>query len=130
MVLKGVRTKASQILLGEKEVKKRGIIPTALMCVGLEAGLRAADNIVGGPIQRLFSVNAPFVGTIGPLDAVVFLIMSNGFKNIRAGATAVIGAKIILGGALAAASPINIGTRGINLSQQSSTASGQSGGPI
>ena len=130
MVLKGVRSKVSQVLLGEREVKKRGIIPTAIMGVGLEAGLRAADNIIGGPIQRLFSVNAPFVGTIGPLDAIVFLVMSNGFKNLRGGATAVIGAKVILGGALARASPINIGTRGINLSEQSSTASGQSGGPI
>jgi len=130
LVLKGVRTKVSQVLLGEKEVKKRGVIPTALMGVGLEAGLRAADNIVGGPIQRLFSVNAPFVGTIGPLDAIVFLVMSNGFKNVRGGLTAVIGAKVILGGALAAISPVSIGTRGINLSEQSSTASGQSGGPI
>ena len=130
LVLKGARNKVSQVLLGEREGKKRGLIPTAIMGVGLEAGLRAADNIVGGPIQRLFSVNAPFVGTIGPLDAIVFLIMSNGFKNLRGGATAVLGAKIILGGALAAVSPINIGTRGINLSQQSSTAAGQSGGPV
>ena len=130
MVLKGVRTKVSQVLIGEKEVKKRGVIPTAIMGVGVEAGLIAIDNIVGGPIQRLFSVNAPFVGRIGPIDAIVFIIMSNGFKNLRSGATAVLGAKIILGGALAAISPINIGTRGINLAEQSSTSAGQFGAPI
>ena len=130
MVLKGVRSKVSMTLLGEREVKKRGIIPTAVIGAGAEAAMRAIDNIVGGPVQRLFSVNAPFIGTLGPIDFINFLIFSNGFKNIRAGATAVIGAKVILGGGLAAVSPINIGTRGINLSQQSSTASGQSGGPI
>ena len=92
--------------------------------------MRMIDNIVGGPIQRLFSVNAPLVGTIGPIDFINFMIFSNGFKNFRGGATAVIGAKVILGGFLASASPINIGTRGINLSQQSSTAAGQAGAPI
>jgi len=130
LVLKGTSSKLSQIFIGEKVARKRGIIPTAVMGAGLEAGMRAVDNIFGGPVQRLFSANAPFVGTIGPIDALTFLIMSNSFKDIRGGATAVIGAKLILGGGLPTVLPLEIGSRGVNLAQQSSTAQGQGGAPV
>lgn len=130
MVFKGATSKVSNILVGEKTTKKRGLIPTAVIGAGAEAGMRMIDNIVGGPVQRIFSVNAPFIGTLGPIDFINFMIFSNGAKNIRSGVTAVIGAKIILGGGLAGVALPSLGTAGINLAQQSSTAAGQSGGPI
>jgi len=129
LVFKGATSKISQTLIGERSVKKRGLIPTAVVGAGSEAAMRMIDNIIGGPIQRLFSVNAPFIGTIGPIDFINFMIFSNGAKNIRGGVTAVVGAKIILGGGLSGIALPALGTAGINLAQQSSTAAGQSGGP-
>ena len=129
MVFKGATQKVSKVLLGETSAKKRGLLPTAVIGAGAEAAMRMIDNIVGGPIQRIFSVNAPFVGTLGPIDFINFMIFSNGAKNIRQGITAVVGAKIILGGGLSGIALPALGSAGINLSQQSSTASGQSGGP-
>jgi len=130
LVFKGATSKVSNILIGERTTKKRGLLPTAVIGAGAEAAMRMIDNIVGGPIQRIFSVNAPFVGTLGPIDFINFMIFSNGAKNIRSGVTAVIGAKIILGGGFGGIALPALGTAGINLSEQSSTAAGQSGGPI
>ena len=129
MVFKGTTQKVSKVLIGEKDAKKRGLLPTAVIGAGAEAAMRMIDNIVGGPIQRLFSVQAPFVGTLGPIDFINFMIFSNGAKNIRQGITAVIGAKVILGGGLSGIALPALGSAGINLSEQSSTAAGQTGGP-
>jgi len=91
--------------------------------------MRTADNITGGNVQRLFSVNVPVLGTIGPIDLLNYLVYANGFKISRRGFTAVIAAKLV-GGALNSVGPINIpGFGGGNLAQQSSTAAGQTGGP-
>ena len=92
--------------LGEKSVTKRGIIPTAVSGTGAEIAMKSVDNIFGGVVQNLMSVNLPIVGTIGPIDFINFMI-HGGPRNIRQGITAVIGSKVLVGG-LRSLGPISL----------------------
>lgn len=131
MVLKGVTSKASMILLGEKTPKKRGIIPTATGGVGVDVMLKTFDNFVGSPLQRFASFNLPFIGPVGPIDAINFLIFSAGGRNIKGGIIAVAAAKLITGGAsLGNITGFFGGTSSPNVSQGSPVASGVAGAPV
>jgi len=122
-------SKLRGVLIGEKSDKKRGLIPTAVLGTGAEIAMKTVDNIFGSNIQRLASFNLPLIGTVGPIDVLNFFIFG-GIRNMRGGITAVIGSKV-LGGGLASIGPISLpGSSGLNLSEQSSTAAGQLGGPV
>ena len=74
MVLHGVTSKASMLLIGEKTPKKRGILPTVASGVGVDQTARAIDRLVGSPLQRFAGFNVPFLGNVGIIDALNFLI--------------------------------------------------------
>src|SRR3990167_573648 len=96
----------STIFLGQKTPTKKGLIPTAVSGTGAEVAMKSVDNIFGGVVQNLMSINLPIVGTVGPIDAINFMI-HGGFKNIRGGLTAVIGSKVLVGG-LRSLGPISL----------------------
>lgn len=128
MVLNGVSSKASMVLLGERTAKKKGIIPTATGGVGVDMTLRAIDNLVGAPLQRFAGFNLPFVGNVGVIDALNFLIFSAGGKNLKGGITAVAGAKVVQGtlpalGSISLPGSVSAGTG-------SPVAAGQPGAPV
>ena len=124
-ILSGVSSKASMVLLGERTAKKRGIIPTIASGAGVDVTLRAIDNLVGGNLQRFAGFNVPFVGNVGVIDAITFLIFSAGGRNIKGGVTAVVGAKVITGSLPSVASIIP----GNNLSVSAPVANGALGAP-
>lgn len=98
--------KVSTIFLGEKVARKRGIIPTAVSGTGAEIAMKSVDNIFGGVVQNLLSINLPIVGTVGPIDFINFMI-HGGVKNVKGGLTAVIGSKVLVGG-LRSLGPISL----------------------
>lgn len=131
MVLKGVTSKTSQILLGERTPRKRGIIPTATGGVGVDVMLKTFDNLVGSPLQRFASINAPFIGPVGPIDGLNFLIFSGGGRNLKGGLVAVVAAKLVTGGLSLGnvfGNVFNSATP--NVSQGSPVASGVPGAPV
>ena len=89
--------KVSTVFLGQRTPTKKGVIPTAVSGTGAEVAMKSVDSIFGAPVQRLFSINLPIVGTVGAIDALNFMI-HGGFRNIRGGLTAVIGSKVLVGG--------------------------------
>jgi hypothetical protein len=99
-------SKISTIFLGEKVARKKGIIPTAVSGTGAEIAMKSVDNIFGGVVQNLLSVNLPIVGTIGPIDILNFMI-HGGIKSPKSGLTAVIGSKVLVGG-LRSLGPISL----------------------
>ena len=98
--------KVRKIFLGERTASKKGLIPTAVSGTGAEIAMKSVDNIFGGVVQNLMSINLPIVGTIGPIDALNFMI-HGGFRNIRGGITAVVGSKVLVGG-LRSLGPISL----------------------
>ena len=86
-------------LIGQTTAKK-AIVPNIVTGVGIDQTLRAADNTFGAPLQRIFSVQLPIVGNVGPIDVINYMIHTGGklTKNVVAGLTAVGGAKAISGG--------------------------------
>ena len=98
--------KVSTIFLGQRTPTKKGIIPTAVSGTGAEIAMKSVDNIFGGPVQNILSINLPIVGTVGPIDALNFMI-HGGFRNIKGGLTAVIGSKVLVGG-LRSLGPISL----------------------
>lgn len=127
MVLNGISSKASMVLLGERTAKKRGIIPTVASGVGVDMTLRAIDNLVGSPLQKVAGFNIPFLGNVGVIDALNFLIFSGGGKNMKGGITAVAGAKVV-GGTLPAIGSISL-PGSVNAGQNSAVAQGAQGAP-
>lgn len=125
MVLNGVSTKASMVLLGERTAKKRGIIPTIASGAGVDVTMKAIDNLVGSPLQRFAGFNVPFIGPVGIIDAINFLIFSAGGRNMKGGITAVVGAKVVTG---ALPSIGNLIPGGQNLAAASPVGSGASSG--
>jgi len=108
----------------------KGIIGMAASGAGTDAIMRTIDGLVGSPVQRIFSFSIPVLGTIGPIDALNYLVHAGGLKISKNGLIAVAAAKVV-SGSLSAIGPISLpGSRGLNLSEQSSTAAGQLGGPV
>ena len=106
MMLEKPFSKVSQLFLGQSTPTKKGLIPTAVSGTGAEVAMKSVDNIFGSPVQRIFSLNLPVVGTIGPIDFINFMI-HGGFRNIRGGITAVVGSKVLVGG-LRSLGPISL----------------------
>ncbi len=128
MVLNGVTSKASLLFLGEKTPKKRGILPTVASGVGVDVTMRAIDRIVGSPLQKFAGFNVPFLGNVGVIDALNFLIFSAGGRNVKGGVIAVAGAKFV-GGALPALGSIQL-PGSVSAGTTASVASGVAGAPV
>jgi hypothetical protein len=106
MMLEGTTGKARKFLIGEQQPRKKGIIPTAVSGVGTDITLRFVDRLVGSPLQRFATFPLPVIGGVGVIDIINFLV-NGGPRNMRGGATAVIGAKVMTAG-LTSLGPIRI----------------------
>ncbi len=97
--------KVSQILVGERQPGKRGILPTAVLGTGVLVTLTALDTqLLGGRLTSIFSIPIPVIGVrLGLIDLINGLIFFQGSKRTRSALTAVLGSKIITGA-------INVGT--------------------
>ena len=111
------------------EAGSKGILGTAAGGVGTNMLMRTADNLTGGNVQRLLSVNLPIIGNTGIIDALTYVVYANGLKISKRGIIALLAAKLVTG-SLSSIGPLNIPGFGGNLTQQSSTSAGQLGGPI
>ncbi len=116
------------IFLGDRQAKKKGIIPTVASGVGVDATMRALDRLAGSPLQRFAGFNVPFIGNVGIIDAVNFLIFSGGGKNMKGGLVAVAGAKFV-GGTLPALGSVQL-PGSVSAGSTASTASGIAGAPV
>lgn len=116
------------VLLGERTAKKRGIIPTVASGVGVDMTMRALDRLVGSPLQKFAGFAVPFIGNVGIIDAVNFLIFSGGGRNLKGGLVAVAGAKFV-GGTLPAVSSL-LPSAVPGTSSTASVASGVAGAPV
>ena len=103
-----------------------GTLSVAAGGIGSDLLMRTLDNIVGSPVQRIFSFNLPLLGTIGPIDVLNYAIYAGGFKLKKSGFIAVLAAKIA-GGVLPSIGPIRLPTTGANPTGQSASA-GAAGG--
>ena len=72
----------------------RGILTTAVTGIGADRVMRLIDNVVGSPVQRLFSFNLPLIGTVGPIEALNYFGHSRGKLISRTGIVALLSAKI------------------------------------
>lgn len=83
-------------LLGQA-TPKRAIVSNIVTGTGVDQFIRAIDNIFGSPLQRVVSFPVPFIGNVGVIDVVNYLVHSGGFKISQTGIVAVAGAKAIGG---------------------------------
>ena len=104
----------------------KGVLGTSASGIGTDLLMRTIDNIVGSPVQRIFSFNLPLLGTVGPIDVLNYSVHAGGFKINKSGFIAVLAAKIA-GGVLPSIGPIRLPTTTANPSG-TSTASGAAGG--
>ncbi len=75
----------------------KGILQNVVTGVGTDKTLRALDNVVGSPLQRITSFNLPFIGNFGVIDFINYIGHSGGLKISRKGLIAVLSAKAIDG---------------------------------
>lgn len=112
------------------EAGSKGVLGTAAGGIGTDLLMKTVDNVTGGNVQRMFSVNLPVLGPVGLIDFLNYVVYANGIKISKRGFIAVIAAKLATG-AITTVGSLNIPGFGAgNLSQQASTGSGQLGGPI
>ena len=112
------------------EAGSKGILGTAAGGIGTDLLMKTIDNVTGGNVQRLASVNLPVIGPVGAIDFLNYIIYANGIKISKRGMIAVMSAKLATG-ALTSIGSLNIPGFGRgNLAEQSSVSSGQEGGPI
>lgn len=107
----------------------KGLIQNFVTGVGADQTMRIIDNVFGAPVQRIFSVNLPILGSIGPIDFLNYVAHAGGFKISKKGFVAVGAAKFATG-ALSSIGPIRLPT---SVTQAQSTpsvanAAGNSGG--
>jgi hypothetical protein len=108
----------------------KGIVQNFVTGVGADTTMRLLDNIVGSPVQRIFSFNLPIIGSIGPIDLLNYVAHAGGFKVSRKGLIAV-GAAKIASGALSNIGPIMLPQSNIVMAQSTPTPPspvGSSGG--
>ena len=91
----------------------KGIIQTSVTGIGFNTVAAVVDGIFGSPVQRIFSFNLPFIGPVGPLDVLNYVIHAGGLKLSKKGLIAVLAAKAAQTGAIAGFNIVNIGARGI-----------------
>ena len=85
----------------------KGIIQNFVTGVGADQTMRLIDNIVGAPVQKIFSVNLPIIGNVGPIDFLNYVAHAGGFKISKKGLIAV-GAAKIASGVLPSIGPIKL----------------------
>ena len=83
----------------------KGIIQNVVTGIGADTTMRLMDNIVGAPVQRIFSFNLPIIGSIGPIDLLNYVAHAGGLKISRKGLIAVAASKVA-SGALSSIGPI------------------------
>ena len=106
----------------------KGIIQNFVTGVGADQTMRLLDNVVGAPVQKIFSVNLPIIGNVGPIDFLNYVAHAGGFKISKKGLIAVGSAKIA-SGVLTNIGPIRL--PGVAAAQSTPTqpsAVGSSGG--
>jgi hypothetical protein len=108
MLLEGSTSKARELLIGERQPRKKGVLPTAVSGVGTDVTLRFLDGLIGSPMQRFITFPLPIIGGVGVIDVINFLV-NGGPRNFRGGLTAVIGAKVMTAG-LTSLGPIRLPT--------------------
>ena len=113
------------------EAGSKGVLGTAAGGIGTDLLMKTIDNVTGGNVQRLISVNLSVLGPVGPIDFLNYIIYANGLKISKRGLIAVVSAKLATG-ALTSVGSLNIPGfgSGTNLAPQQGTAQGQAGGPI
>lgn len=75
----------------------KGIIQNFVTGVGADQTMRLIDNVIGSPVQKIFSVNLPLIGNVGPIDFLNYIAHAGGFKISKKGLIAVGAAKIAAG---------------------------------
>ena len=112
------------------EAGSKGVLGTAAGGIGTDLLMKTIDNVTGGNVQRIFSVNLPVLGPVGAIDFLNYIIYANGLKISKRGFIAVGAAKLATG-AISSIGSLNIPGFGQgNLTQQSGVSAGQAGGPI
>ena len=106
----------------------KGIIQNVVTGIGADQTMRLIDNVVGSPVQKIFSFNLPIIGNVGPIDFLNYVAHAGGFKISKKGFIAIAASKLVAG-TLSNIGPIRLP----NVVSQASTnstpsASGQSGG--
>ena len=106
----------------------KGILQNATTGIGADSLMRLLDNVVGSPVQKIFSINLPVIGNVGPIDLLNYVAHAGGFKISKKGLIAVASAKIA-GGVLPNIGPIKLPSVVSQASTNSAaSATGQSGG--
>lgn len=95
-MLQGTTNKLGKTLLGTTS-RSKGIVTNIVTGTGADQFMRAVDNIFGAPLQRVFSVQVPFLGNVGPIDVINYAIHAGGLKFSTTGFVAVGGAKFVGG---------------------------------
>ena len=58
----------------------KGILQNATTGIGADSLMRLLDNVVGSPVQKIFSINLPVIGNVGPIDFLNYVAHAGGFK--------------------------------------------------
>lgn len=108
----------------------KGIIQNSVTGVGFDQVAKTIDNMVGSPVQKIFSFNVPFLGSAGPIDLMNYFVHANGLKLSKNGFIAVLAAKIVQG-VLPSIGGIKLpGTSVAQVNKTTSVASGARGAPM
>ena len=67
----------------------KGIIQTAVSGVGTDQVMRLVDSFFGAPVQKIFSINLPIIGNVGPIQFLNYIAHAGGFKISKKGLLAV-----------------------------------------
>lgn len=105
----------------------KGVLATSASGIGTDMLMRTIDNLVGSPVQKIFSFNLPVIGTVGPIDVLNYSVHAGGFKLSKNGLIAVLAAKIA-GGALTNLGPIRLPQTSTNAAGGSNPSGQGSGG--
>jgi len=89
--------KFRRTLLGDSSPKK-AIVVNVVTGTGVDTVLRAVDNVFGSPAQRIFAIQVPIIGNVGPIQAANYLIHAGGLKASLPGLIAVLGSVLVRGG--------------------------------
>jgi len=110
--------------------KSGGIVQNAITGIGFDQLARAVDSVVGSPVQGIFSFNLPFIGGVGIIDVINYLLHSGG-KIISKNGIVAVGAAKFVTGTLPAIGGIAIPSIGnVGVSASSPVASGVQGAAI
>ena len=118
-------------VINKFEAGGKSVLGTVAGGIGSDILMKTIDNVTGGNVQRLASINLPIVGPVGLIDAFNYIIYAGGIKISKRGILAVVGAKIATG-VISSVGSLSIPgfSGGSNLAPQQGTAQGQAGGPL